>query len=335
MRDLLIRCNAGSSHGLGHLMRCLSLAAAARETGVGRPVFVLQAPDSIVRRVQSAGFEVIVVPQGRGAWEFLEDLVGRSGTACWLVIDDKYASVDDVARFVGRVGLICYDDQPLREFPADVIINSQPWTKARDYAARPGRLVLAGAAYNSIDSAYFDAARLTDREGVLITMGGEDPRNDIAWVCEHLGDLLRDFALEIVIGPSHPQPQVARVAAERWLPGAMISVAPPSLVESAKRAFLAISAGGTSCYELLAAGVAVVALAVEDHQVPFIRSLEALGVLIRLGDPQPRPVQPARSILERFLADHNRQTECVTRGRRLFSKPGGVAVVRAITGHLG
>jgi len=65
------------------------------------------------------------------------------------------------------------------------------------------------------------------------------------------------------------------------------------------RADVAISAGGTTCYELAAARVPAAAVAVEPHQVLWIESLERAGTLLRLDRDGEMDV----SVIDRLLGD--------------------------------
>ncbi|MCC9624266.1 hypothetical protein LPB41_21505 [Thalassospira sp. MA62] len=339
---LRIRCDAGADHGLGHLMRCLSLAKALRAAGGPVAEFWMQAPDRIFKRVQDAGFSAISSSSQAGvagadcdnmlAW--CRQVAFEDEQKPWLIVDGKYADPVALAPVAEKSHLVCFDDEPYRDFPADVIVNAQPWTAETDYPARAGRHVLAGGRYNAIDPGYFAARNVPNRKAVLITLGGEDPANDTAWTVMAMADLLAPFPVIVVIGPAHPDPKGAVGAVTRYLPQAEIHHAPASLVPMAERSFFAISAGGTSCYELQAASIAVAAIAVEDHQIPFVAALERLGGVVPLVGPavgnKARPTDKARAIVKRLLADDGWRNARVTRGNTLFPEPGGPLLARTL-----
>lgn len=56
---LILRCDAGPEIGLGHVKRCLSLAAWLEQ----KPVFAIaHAPDAVQDQIRAAGYEMIVLP---------------------------------------------------------------------------------------------------------------------------------------------------------------------------------------------------------------------------------------------------------------------------------
>lgn len=339
---LLIRCDAGTDHGLGHVMRCLSLAESLRAEGGPVARFLMQAPNDILQRVTDAGFSVLSTSSVAGSaghdcsliLEWCRKSWAQKDVKPWVVVDGKYANPSALVPLAGESQLICYDDAPYRDFPAAVIVNAQPWTSEQDYPHRVGRRILAGGRYNAIHPDYFAAAEKTDRQAVLITMGGEDPANDTAWIARAMGDMLAGYRVLTVIGPAHPDRAGAVAAIHQYLPKAEIIHAPPSLIPAAECSFLALSAGGTSCCELQAAGVAVAALAVEEHQIPFVEALEQLGGVVPLAGPapvsSPRPAEPVRAILRRVLSDDAWRNERVARGRALFPAPGGRYLARSL-----
>lgn len=339
---LLIRCDAGRDHGLGHVMRCLSLAESLRAEGGPVAHFLMHAPDDIMQRVCSAGFLVsptssIAGTAGGDCYQILEWCNQNGGTVeakPWVVVDGKYADPPALLPVAEEARLICYDDAPYRDFTAAVIVNSQPWTSEEDYPDRIGRRILAGSLYNAIHPDYFAAAEKRDRQSVLITMGGEDPSNDTAWIACTMADLLEGYPVLVVVGPAHPDRTGVVSTIRQYLPKAEIIYAPPSLIPAAESSFLAISAGGTSCCELQAAGVAVAAIAVEEHQISFVEEIEKLGGVVKMAGPAPvsssRPVEPSRTILRRLLSDDAWRNNRVARGKALFPVPGGRYLARSL-----
>lgn len=332
--SILIRCDAGRDHGLGHLMRCLTLAESLRAQGAMNIKFMVQASSRILQRIYDSGFSVLDARFVTGTKESCAEILDWNHQNCqndpirpWIVIDGKYASPSSVEPLSHIANVICFDDFPYRDFPVPVIVNAQPWTTELDYPPHADRQILSGGRFNSIHPRYFEAAKIENRQAILITMGGEDPQNDTAWIANSLGDMLTGYPVIVAIGPSHPDQLEAVNAINQHIPQAEILYAPSSLTLAAERSFLAISAGGTSCYELQAAGIAVAALAVEHHQLEFINALERLGGIVSIGGPQKssdeRDSGPARRIVQRFLYHSAWREERIERGKAMFPAPGG------------
>ena len=236
-----------------------------------------------------------------------------------------------------RALTVCLDDEALRELPCDLLVNGNLWATAARYAPSPGRRVLAGPAFNLIRTDYFAAAGGPSRDRaplrVLVTFGGEDPHNHTLWVLERLGDLLAEHEVTLVVGPAHPDPTSVRRAATARLPGARIADAPAALIPFIAASDLAITAGGTTCYELAAARVPQLAIAVEDHQKTLIEALAARGCLTIMGAHDDLETARARDLLAGLLGSAEARGRQAEAAAALFPGSGLPAIAAAILEH--
>ena len=149
---LLIRCDAGPRHGLGHLSRCLNIAISARKTGMAVQ-FVCQAPSELSPLLQNMGFEV--TPQ--------EYPTGSEDPSIWLQKDVMFVLVDSKevdAEYISQISynseVICFDDEVARDLPCRAVINYNIWASSSDYPESDTRELWMGPKYNTIDPAYFN-----------------------------------------------------------------------------------------------------------------------------------------------------------------------------------
>ena len=162
----------------------------------------------------------------------------------------------------------------------------------------------------------------------LITFGGEDPLNHSCWAIENLSPALEGIQISVVVGPAHPDP-AAVVRAARTHAIEVIS-APPSLVTCVQSADLALSAGGGTCYELAAAGVPTLAIAIEPHQDALIDALARHGACVKLGAGFEIDVARAREAVRRLAGDAESRRAMRDAQVRLFPGPGAARAVQAI-----
>lgn len=329
---VLLRCDAGGDYGLGHAARCLTLAGAFAVVG-GAPRFVVQ-PGSPEGRafVVNQGMPVAVSPALAGEAEdaaFVVEQLEDCGPRAILVLDSRDIPAGKGAHYGARVVTLVIDDQEPRDIPCDLLLNYHPWIARSEYPSAPERQLLLGMDYNLVAEDYFadneEPAGGVPR--VLITMGGQDPHNDTLRIIETCGDLLAGHEVDVVVGPSHPAPATVETALARQLPRGRLHRAPRGLAALVKRAGLAFTAGGTTCYEIAAARVPMAALPVEPHQVPLVESLARLGVLLRL-DTQADRID--RSVVLQLLQGATLRASLVARQRGLIRSPGALRVVERV-----
>lgn len=320
---VLLRCDAGAKHGLGHLSRCMTLAATLSNAGAELRL-VLHAPDSIKARVIEAGYTVVNVDADVGADNPADWL---ASDVCLLVIDSKEVIGDYVELCRTRCAVACFDDEISRILPCDMLINNNVWANRTDYQSFSGRRLLMGPLFNTVNPAYF-ALVGRRRNGLLITLGGEDPHNHTAWLVKTLANKIGNLPTHVCIGPAHPDPGAVVQSCKDYLPHAAIHCAPASLLDVAAQCHIALSAGGTTCYELSAAGIAMAVLAVEDHQSRLQSALERAGAALSLGAFDALNADEVLCVYD-DLINPLIASRMVAAGKQLFPNPGVGQIVKA------
>ena len=321
---VIFRCDAGAVHGLGHLSRCVTIAdAVVGRGGIAR--LYVHADENLRMLAKRHHWHAMPTDASvAGDLAFMQNEI--SGLAhCVAVIDSKSIDNQYVAA-LQTVGVVVQivDGDP-RGSVADLVINNH---LGADRLHVHGSFLL-GPVYNTIKPGYFAARQRMDRRAVLITMGGEDPHNHTGWILRHLGAHFAGRPVIVVIGPFHPDPGAVVDAAEK-VPNAEVHRAPPDLVALAARSEIAISAGGITCYELAAAGIATVAIAIEDHQKALIEPLADCGAILALdGDAS---VESARMVVGAALGDAALRDRLMRAGVALFPEPGAPHIADALFG---
>lgn len=321
---LLIRCDAGPRHGLGHLSRCLNIAVHAKSMGIAVQ-FVCRAPDEILQRVQSMGFEVIAQDNDTGsddpaAW-LHEDVV-------FVLVDSKDMDAKYICQLTSHAEVICFDDEVARDLPCRALINNNIWARASEYSDLDMRQLWMGPKYNTIHPAYFKEPE-DQRKGLLVTMGGEDPHDHTSLLVSTLREQIVHLSVHVCIGPAHPAPDRVVAVCREALPNAIIYRSPPTLIEPVSHCALALTAGGSTCYEIAAAGLAMAVLAVEDHQLTMHDALVARGAALSLGSHADFELENARQVISQ-LQQPEVVEGLVQSAKALFKAPGAPYIVNAI-----
>lgn len=327
---VLLRCDAGGSYGLGHAMRCVTLARAFKAAG-GVPQFVVQpgSPEGFAF-IAARGMLVTVSPARAGDPQdvaFIQARLGKSGRGTVLVLDSRDIASGQGAAY-GAVTMAIDDEVP-RDIACDILLNYHPWIGPGAYPQAASQQHLFGLDYNLVAEDYFEGGEkvVGHASRVFITMGGQDPRNDTLRIVETCANLLSGHEVDVVVGPSHPDPESVEQAVARHLAHGRVHRATPGLADLVKRAWLVLTAGGTTCYEIAAARIPMAALPVEPHQETLVASLAGLGVLLRLDNGKDRI---DRSVVSRLLEDASLRAEMVARQRVLIAAPGAPRVVERV-----
>ena len=282
---VVFRCDAGAVAGLGHVSRCLTLADAFAAQGIPvRFVTAVGAGMTGAALVERRGHRVEPAAGPVGSKDDLTAICGSlSAEAEPLAVIDSWNADAAYMNAVKQYAITMrIHDEVGAAPPANILHNFH--LDAAYHGADDGQLRLLGPRYNLVRPAFFACSGIPNvAPRAVVTFGGEDPHNHSLWALTELGDVLADGRVDVIVGPAHPNPASVQAAAA-GRPNTRVISDPPDMAAIFAGASLAITAGGTTCYELAAAGVAQLAVAVEDHQWPLIRDMAAAGAMIALGD---------------------------------------------------
>ncbi|HEX9780162.1 MAG TPA: UDP-2,4-diacetamido-2,4,6-trideoxy-beta-L-altropyranose hydrolase [bacterium] len=329
---LLIRADGNAAIGTGHLMRCLALAQAWRHHGGGAALLAAAVPEAVRTRFIREGIPVAAMPAEPGDPEDAKLTIGaaRRAGAAWIVADGyRFGSAYQLAIRRSRFRLLVIDDgRHAEHYYAHVVLNQNPHAEESLYAARePDTRLLLGPQYALLRREFLQWNEWT-REfpartpRVLVTMGGGDPDNVTARVLEALEALPGRLETVAVAGPANPH----AAELERFSKGAKAAVRlerqPAKMPELMSWADLAVSAAGSTVWELAFMGLPAALIVLAENQAPIAERLEAAGVALNLGLADTLTGEAVAGAAGALLGDAARRRGMSARGRALVSGEG-------------
>jgi len=304
---ILIRADASMDIGTGHVMRCLALAQAWQDAG-GSAVFALaRSTPAIVKRLAAEGFETLAVAAEPGSAEDadLTAALGVHHSVRWVVLDG-YSFDEDFQQRSKDAGLslLCVDDNAdARRFCADIVLNQNLHASESMYGERmDGSSLLLGPSY-ALLRREFNRLRGWKREFdspariVLVMTGGSDPGNLSAIAIQALRLLGRnEIAATVVVGGSNPHKEELRQRARELEVNIKVVVDATNLPELMQSADLAISAAGSTCWEICMLGLPAIVIDAAPNQLPIARELDRRLMAIHVPQAQATAVHLAAKI---------------------------------------
>lgn len=341
---IVLRADGNARIGTGHVMRSLALAQAWQDQG-GRAVFLmdLKAP-ALGSRLQSEGMEVVSLsspPGTAGDAHEATELARRLG-AGWVVVDGCHfgASYQRQVREAGLKLLFIDDIGSTEENYANLILNQNLHAQADLYPRlEAGASLLLGPRY-ALLRREFEPWRDQKRQivpaarKVLVTLGGGDPDNVTLKVMQALGQVeLMGLEVLVVVGASNPHQQELR-SASRQLPYSLrLEQNVTNMPELMAWADLAITAGGSTCWELAFMGLPGLIIILADNQAPVGHWIDKLGIGVNLGwHASLSPVQISQATI-RLLASPGIREEMTANGQALVNGEGAARVLMLVNGQ--
>jgi UDP-2,4-diacetamido-2,4,6-trideoxy-beta-L-altropyranose hydrolase len=344
---LLIRADATGSMGTGHAMRCLSLAQAWQDAGGSCIFAAAELTPSVRQRIEAENCDVVLLDTDAGgpsdARQFAELAHTKSSR---FVVVDGYQFGADYQRGLKAAGLrtLFIDDYGHAEYyRADLVLNQNISAAKELYEHRePESRLLLGPRY-ALLRREFQAWRAHKREipsvarKVLITLGGSDPEKLTKVALEAVASIkLDDLDTVVVMGGSNPDYGSVKqlgfeLAAQH---GVKITVQRDiaNMAELMAGADVAISAAGTTCWELCLLGLPALLIDVADNQTGVAQELHRLQCAVHVGSAKEVSVLQLSAELEKLLRSKELRQTLSTRARELVDGKGARRVAAVLRG---
>jgi spore coat polysaccharide biosynthesis predicted glycosyltransferase SpsG/RimJ/RimL family protein N-acetyltransferase len=310
---LLVRADGGGPIGAGHVMRQLALAQAWAARG-GRVVLATaQLAGELMTRWRDGGFEVRQLPESPGRdVAALVDLATAEEPE-WISFDGYHLApaLQEAVAGTGRRLLVVDDHGTLRHYCAEVIVDQNLGATEKDYSdRRSDTVVLLGPRYALLrrEFGHDPPARTFVSRGpfrVLVTLGGSPDLGLLGVV--RAGVLNARCAVELVeVGAGMPVVDMAALMAS---------------------CDLMVSAAGSTCWELCAAGLPAALVVTAPNQVPLAARLADEGVAVHLGPSAELTAASVAASIDDLARDPSKRANMASRGRALVDGRGAVRVV--------
>lgn len=333
---LIVRADATREMGSGHLVRSSALAQAWRSAG-GRAVILARVSAALPASVERAGLERLDVAHSHPHPDDLSGLLAltRAAQDAWVVCDGYHfdAGYTRSVRERGASVLVVDDIANAPVYDADAILNQNLFAERLVYnAAAPARMLL-GPSYALLRAEFVAvAAGARDRsapvERLLVTMGGGDPFNQTEKVLRAIARVAPGLAVRVVVGNSNDEG--ARLeAAARAIDGSTVEFVrnPDNMALLLRWADLAISAGGSTCWELCCLGVPMTLVTFADNQAGITSGLHEAGAAESLGWYERVTETDIAAAIEGLRGDAARRADMSARAGALVDGKGAARVV--------
>ena len=298
---ILFRADGNPVIGTGHIMRCLSIADAFRASGE-EAVFAA-ADDSMKGLIEKKGFRCCVL--GTDYRDMPSDLEPTLELVCklgarLLIADSYFVTADYLRALKSKVKLTYIDDLAAFAYPVDVLINYNVYADKQTYEklyAESGESVprlLLGAGYVPLRAEFRNVPKKEIKKkctDILISTGGADPVHLALRMAEYISAECRNDGLRyhLLIGAmNRDKSEIARIASGSKNIVLHHNVSNmPELISSCD---IAVSAAGSTLYEICACGVPLITYVLADNQLQGAKAFEKLGIAAFCGDARKEDI---------------------------------------------
>lgn len=310
--NIVIRADASTQIGTGHVMRCLTLASQLGADGAEVRFVCRAQAGHLISLIEESGFAVarlsdkspmtadsagavsnwLGVPWEQDAQETLGVMERFNASCDWLIVDHYCLDARWERTVRPRVGnLMVIDDLADRKHDCDLLLDTGLFDEgASRYRSLVGESCrqLTGPGYALLRREFRDCGRDSrKRDGsirrLLVSFGGADSTGETVKVLTALGaPELRDLEIDVVVGRSNPRLDDLRQETAS-LPNGVVHVDARNMAALMRRADLAIGGGGTTTWERLYLGLPSMVVVQAENQIQQTESLARHECLFNLG----------------------------------------------------
>ncbi len=361
--NITFRTDASLQIGIGHVMRCLTLADALQASGAQCHFICREHPGNLIAQIRQRGFTVSVLPVATATFISSELVVeAQSNHAAWLGVDwatdaeqttvaigataVEWLIVDHYAidvRWEKTLRPLCHklmviDDLVDRPHDCDLLVDQNLGRYACHYSqlVPNGCTVLAGPHYALLRPEFAamrdESLRRRDTpqlKHLLITMGGVDQADATGKVLENLKDcqLPADMRITVVMGTHAPWLDRVQLLAQHMPRLTEVKVNVNNMAKLMTESDLAIGAAGSTSWERCCLGLPALIVVLAENQRNIAAALEQSGSVKSIDSVEAilRDLLPMFSVL--VAADGLNQ---LSQKSRLITDGQGVNRVKKI-----
>lgn len=295
---ILFRADANPSIGVGHIMRDLSIADVV--ASYHHEVLFIIADDTVQELVASRGYPSIVLGT---LYHDLEREVERISSiivkkrAGVLVVDSYFVTerylntLWDICRSTG-CRLVYIDDVVAFPYPCDVLLNYNIYGLETDYKGLYQETgitpkFLLGTSFTPLRHEFQNLKpRIVCRQGknILISTGGSDCEHITLELVEEISKKTEEYiTFHIIVGAMSEDKDLINDRA-KVCPNIILHENVKNMCALMQSCDVAISAAGSTLYELCVTQTPAITYILSDNQIPGAKGFEHHGIMQCVGD---------------------------------------------------
>jgi len=334
---IFIRIEASKKIGYGHLMRTSVLAEELQSRG-WPIIFLCNNDPSLLQLLEKKSFSYKILKNKAGSVRDQKDvtdiLYESPGN---IFIHDNYGITFNYERAVKPFTqlLVAFDDEANRGFLADIIINQNYGAESLQYTLKNKETkILAGSRYVLLRDEFISKRKMRGPKRIrelLLIFGGSDTQGMTFKMLKALNEAAfeRNLILNCTAGKNYKGfRKISRLSRIHDHINLHLNV--KSMPELMGKMDMAISASGSTVWELLYMGIPSLLIITAENQKMIARNLDKDGYAVNLGwyDKLSGPMIVKE--VTTLILDQKKQDRFIRKGRKLIDGKGRARIAQEI-----
>lgn len=336
--NIVFRVDATKNIGLGHLMRCYALAEELIKKK-HKCYFISNIDcEKIVEKITKS--KIILEkrstsPNSNQDLDYLIDF-SRNNDIDWIVTD-HYEINSEYIKTIKDNGfnVLSIDDTAQTYYVSDIVVNQNIGSEKLKFYSDKNTRFLLGPKYVMIRDELLKREKKRypdDVKKILVTLGGMAYDALTIKILRLLKEIIDDSVqIIVVIGPLNRVRSDLKSEMNKLIDSKFRFVfSPRTMLDLYLKSDIAISAGGSSCYELAYFGIPNIIITVADNQLNIAKELDKKNVSIYLGKKEDFSSNKIKENVLKLINDNSLRKNMAENGRKLVDGKGKQRIIEVM-----
>ena len=293
---VLIRTDANDRVGMGHIMRCLSIADAF--SSINEEVEFIISDNKYSQIVKKRGFRAIVLNSDYSKMDNEPDWWNKISSNI-IIVDSYFVTPSFLTVLHNKTKatgtkLVYIDDILSFSYPVDIVVNYNAYSSEENYRSLysgnnfDNPVFVIGPSYAPIRTMFRGLEKKKQNlnvHDVLISTGGSDELHLALYLVNYLvnNQVDRKYTFHFLIGTLNADKRKICSLAQRNTK-IVLHESVSDMKSLISNMDIVISAAGSTLYEVCSCGVPLITYSLADNQIRGTEAFERLGLSVNIGD---------------------------------------------------
>jgi UDP-2,4-diacetamido-2,4,6-trideoxy-beta-L-altropyranose hydrolase len=334
---ICFRCDFGPKYGLGHLMRCISLAEGFQQFSQIKTICLTNKFDEKFKDLlYSSGMETVTFSDQTFGLEYnLEDYIPSSLNSITL-FDNYDVTFEQMLTYKRKYhNLLAIDDLADRKFDVDLIVNQNINSEKLQYKATNTPVLLQGTDYVLLRKNILEMELSPQKERIFMSFGGGEVLSRIQSFLQMFQEinnqLVETITIDFILDVDHKSLESVAYLLKDFdkITFNLISQS-YDLSSTMAQADFAITAGGSTVFELAQLGIPQLIFMIDKNQETTGQELNTKGFGLCSGYIWDLKENEFVKLFFEFLRDETMKKNMSQKGRDLVDGKGVERVVNQV-----
>lgn len=329
--NIAFRVDASADIGIGHLMRCLALSEELSKKGHSCFFVSKTDNDELINKIEKNN-EFFQIDSNADLKEDAGTLIKFSNekNINWIITDHYEIDAEYIKNIKGNdIKVLSIDDTSQIHYFSDVVLNQNIGSEKLQYSSEKNTNFLLGPKYAILRDQLLIRGNKKEVNAVrkiLIMLGGTDKDDIILKILKSLKSF-DNTEFIVVIGPLNPhQDEIKKYIKDEGL-NARVVKSPKNMADIYLDSDIAISAGGTSCYELAYFGIPNIIIVVADNQLNVVSELDKQKISLYAGKKEEIKENQFENKFKDLVDNNSLRKQMSKNGKKLIDGRGKERIV--------